>query len=284
LTLREIERRFARARLSYGHGTHDAHGEAVWVHSRVKDKTRLETIVARRIRERIPLAYLLNEAWLDGRRFYVDRRVIVPRSFISELLRDGLSPWQERPVRRALDLCTGSGCLAILLAQTFGKARVEASDLSPDALQVAKLNVRKHRLGRRIRLIRSNLFRSLRGKYDLIVSNPPYVDARTMRKLPPEYDYEPRMSLAAGKDGLVFVREILKRARAHLAPGGLLVCEVGDARRALERAYPKLPFLWPKTSDTGTVFILRRDQLPCAAGARRRRASGKSARRARARR
>jgi ribosomal protein L3 glutamine methyltransferase len=282
LTLREIERRFARARLSYGHGTHDAHGEAVWVHSRVKDKARLEAIVSRRIRERIPLAYLLNEAWLDGRRFYVDRRVIVPRSFISELLRERLRPWLGRPVRRALDLCTGSGCLAVLLATAFPKARIDASDVSRDALDVAKINMRRHRLSRRVRLVRSNLFGSSKlGTYDLIVTNPPYVDARAMRKLPPEYDYEPRLSLAAGRDGLAFIRRILRNAKAHLSPGGLLVCEVGDARRALERAYPRLPFVWPETTDPGVVFVLTREQL---AGARTGAATRARPRRARARR
>jgi len=280
LTLREIERRFARARLSYGHGTHDAHGEAVWVHSRVKDKALLETIVGRRIRERIPLAYLLNEAWLDGRRFHVDRRVIVPRSFVSELLRDRLRPWLERPVRRALDLCTGSGCLAVLVASAFPRARIDASDLSRDALEVARINIRRYRLTRRVRAFRSNLFESLKGRtYDLIVSNPPYVDARTMRRLPPEYHYEPRLALAAGADGLVFVRRILSKAKRHLNPGGLLVCEVGDARRALERAYPRLPFAWPETTDPGTVFVLTREQL---CGARTGAATRTRPRRARA--
>jgi ribosomal protein L3 glutamine methyltransferase len=263
LTLREIERRLRRARLSYGHGTHDARGEAAWLLASVRNPEKRKELLDRRIRERIPLAYLLNEAWLDGRRFYVDRRVIVPRSFISELLRERLRPWLRRPVRRALDLCTGSGCLAVLLASAFPKAHVDASDLSRDALEVAKINVRRHRLTRRVRLVRSNLFRSLENRtYDLIVTNPPYVDARTIRGLPPEYDYEPRLALAAGADGLLFIRRILKNARKHLNPGGLLICEVGDARRALERAYPRLPFSWPETSDPGTVFILERDQLP----------------------
>lgn len=283
MTLREIEHRLRRARLSYGHGTHDARGEAAWLFSSSRSPRKRKELLERRIQERIPLAYLLNEAWLDGRRFYVDRRVIVPRSFISELLCERLRPWLQRPVRWALDLCTGSGCLAVLLASTFPRARIDASDLSRDALEVASINVRRCRLSRRVRLVRSNLFASLKNRtYDLIVTNPPYVDARTMRRLPPEYDYEPRIALAAGADGLDFVRTILSKAARHLNPGGLLVCEVGDGRRALERAYPRLPFLWPETSDPGTLFILRRDQLPGAAGARRRRAFGKSARRARA--
>ncbi|HXR57950.1 MAG TPA: 50S ribosomal protein L3 N(5)-glutamine methyltransferase [Burkholderiales bacterium] len=282
MTLREIERRLRRARLSYGHGTHEARGEATWLFTSVKSPGKRKALLDRRIRERIPLAYLLNEAWLDGRRFYVDRRVIVPRSFISELLRERLRPWLHRPVRRALDLCTGSGCLAVLTAQTFPQARVDASDISRDALEVAGINVRKHRLGRRIRLLRSDLFSSITKTYDLIVTNPPYVDARAMRRLPPEYDYEPRLALAAGADGLDLVRKILSKARQHLNPGGLLVCEVGDAHRALERAYPELPFAWPETSEPGTVFILERDQLPPAA--RRGGATRTPPRRARARR
>ncbi len=262
MTLREIERRLRRARLGYGHGTHDARGEAIWLFTSTQSSGRRAEILNRRIRERIPLAYLLNEAWLDSRRFYVDRRVIVPRSFISELLRERLQPWLRRPVRRALDLCTGSGCLAVLTAQTFPKARVDASDISRDALEVAKINIRKYRLSRRVRTVRSNLFQSLKNRtYDLIVANPPYVDARSMRRLPPEYDYEPRLALAAGADGLALVRRIIARARKHLTPGGLLVCEIGGNRRALERAYPQAEFAWPETSDAGTVFILGREQL-----------------------
>jgi ribosomal protein L3 glutamine methyltransferase len=282
LTLREIERRLRRARLHYGHGTLDARGEAAWLFSSVKNAEKQKAVLERRLRERIPLAYLLSEAWLDGRRFYVDRRVIVPRSFISELLRERLRPWLQRPVRRALDLCTGSGCLAILTAQAFPKARVDASDISRDALEVAKINVGKHRLGARIRLLRSDLFSSIKQTYDLIVTNPPYVDARTMGKLPPEYDYEPRLALAAGRDGLDLIRTILSGAKKHLNPGGLLVCEVGDAHRSLERAYPRLPFTWPETSEPGTVFILSREQL--AVRARKAGATQRFPRQARARR
>jgi len=284
--LRETARRFRDARLHFGHGTANARDEAAWLVGHVLDihpgdvqnhapkavparsTRRISRLADRRIRERVPLAYLLHEAWLDGRRFHVDRRVIVPRSFISELLRERLRPWLRRPVRRALDLCTGSGCLAVLLAQTFPRAHIDATDLSARALQVARINVTAHRLGRRIRLLRSDLFEALdRNRYDLIVTNPPYVDARTMRGLPPEYDYEPPAALAAGTDGLDIVRKILPRARAQLAPGGLLVCEVGDARRALERAYPRLPFIWPQTSEPrGCVFVLEREQLPAAGG------------------
>ncbi len=277
--LRETARAFRAAHLHFGHGTGNARDEAAWLISHVlrvspgdfspdRDVSKIELrnirfLARRRIRERIPLAYLLNEAWLDGRRFYVDRRVIVPRSFISELLRERLRPWLRRPVRRALDLCTGSGCLAVLLAQAFPRARIDATDISEAALQVAGINVARHGLKRRIRLVRSDLFAALKGKrYDLIVTNPPYVDVRTMRKLPPEYDYEPRAALAAGRDGLDLVRGILSGAARHLNPRGLLVCEVGNARRALERAYPRLPFVWPETSESpGCVFVLERQHL-----------------------
>lgn len=280
--LRETARRFRAARLHFGHGTANARDEAAWLVGHVlgihpgdvhlhrdrpvvaRQLLRVRRLAERRVRERIPLAYLLREAWLDGRRFYVNRRVIVPRSFISELLRERLRPWLRRPVRHALDLCTGSGCLAVLLALAFPRTTVDATDVSAAALNVARINVERYELGRRVRLVRSDLFRSLEGeRYDLIVTNPPYVDSRTMRALPPEYGYEPSTALAAGKDGLDFVRKVLPQARSHLASHGLLVCEVGSARRALERAYPRLPFVWPETSDpAGCVFVLERELLP----------------------
>jgi ribosomal protein L3 glutamine methyltransferase len=274
--LRTTARDFSRAKLHYGHGTHSAREEAAWLISSVlgylleeevkaKDQNKIHALAHLRIRERIPLAYLLKEAWLGERSFYVDKRVIVPRSFIAELLRDHLSPWLTREPKRALDLCAGSGCLAVLLALEFPHTRVDAADLSPSALQVTRINIRKHKLGKRVRAVRSDLFGSLHRKYDLIVSNPPYVTTRSMRKLPKEYRHEPSMALAAGSDGLDLVRRILAEAREHLNPGGLLVCEIGGNRRALERAYPRLEFAWPETSDPGTVFILRREQLPARA-------------------
>ena len=276
--LRETARRFSRAGLHYGHGTHNAREEAAWLISSVlgylleqevdpRAQKKIETLVRRRIRERIPVAYLLKEAWLGEHPFYVDRRVIVPRSFIAELLRDRLSPWLQREPRRALDLCTGSGCLAVLLALAFQKARVDGADFSAAALAVARKNVDRYRLGRRIGLVKSDLFTSLGNrKYDLIVSNPPYVTTRAMRKLPDEYRHEPVLALAAGKDGLDLVRRILAEARDHLTPGGLLVCEIGGNREALERACPALEFAWPETSEgPGCVFILEREQLPSAA-------------------
>jgi ribosomal protein L3 glutamine methyltransferase len=262
----DVARRLARARLHYGHGTHNAREEAAWLLSSVKDPRRIEAILERRIRERIPLAYLLKEAWLGEHAFYVDRRVIVPRSFIAELLRDRLRPWLTRDPKRALDLCTGSGCLAVLLALTFENVRVDASDLSSNALAVARKNLNRYALSKRVRLIKSDLFKSLEdSKYDLIVSNPPYVATRSMQMLPKEYRHEPTLALAAGSDGLDLVRRILGEAGRHLNRGGLLVCEIGGSRRALERAYPDLEFAWPETSDPGTVFILQQGQLPARA-------------------
>ena len=209
------------------------------------------------------MAYLLNEAWLGERSFYIDKRAIVPRSFIAELLRGRLSPWLAREPKRALDLCTGSGCLAVLVALEFRKARVDAADLFSAALQVARINIRKHGVGKRVRALRSDLFQSLgKQRYDLIVCNPPSVTARSMRRLPKEYRHEPPLALAAGKDGLDLVRRILAEAKQNLTPDGLLVCEIGGNRNTLERAFPKLEFAWPETSDPGSVFVLQREQLP----------------------
>ena len=279
--LRETAQRFARARLHYGHGTHNAREEAAWLISSVlgylleqnvdsRSQRKIEALAQRRIRERIPVAYLLKEAWLGEHPFYVDRRAVVPRSFIAELLRDKFRPWLRRAPRRLLDLCTGSGCLAVLLALTYESSRVDAADLSPKALEVARINIKRYRVGKRVRAVRSDLFQALgKTRYDLIVSNPPYVTALSMRKLPKEYRHEPAVALAAGKDGLDLVHRILAEAKDRLTPGGLLVCEIGGNRRALERAYPTLEFAWPETSaGTGCVFILEREQLPGASGCR----------------
>lgn len=274
--LRTTARRFSRAGLHYGHGTHNAREEAGWLLSSVlgspldpeaevdfRNERKIQTLIRRRIRERIPLAYLLNEAWLGEHSFYIDKRAIVPRSVIAELLRDRLSPWLAREPKRALDLCTGSGCLALLLALTFRNTRVDAADLSSDALAVAKKNVDRYKMKKRISLVKSDLFNSLGNrKYALIVCNPPYVTARSMRKLPKEYRHEPAMALAAGTDGLDLLRRILGGARKHLKPHGLLICEIGCNRKTLERAFPKIEFTWPETSDPGSVFVLQREQLP----------------------
>jgi len=269
LKLRELilrtEKRLRSARLHYGHGTDNPHDEAAFLVlrglglpfdadlNRAVEGSRVEPLIQKRIRERTPAAYLLNEAWLSGVPFYVDRRVIIPRSHIAELLVTRLGRWQPRPLRRILDLCTGSGCLAILAARAFPLALVDAADLSAAALAVARRNVSRHGLEKRIELVRSDLFSSLGEKrYDLIITNPPYVTSAAMRRLPAEYRHEPGLALAAGRNGLDVVARILASARQHLAKNGLLVCEVGDGRKAVERAFPRLPFVWVKDE----VFIL----------------------------
>ena len=272
-------RRLRKARLHYGHGTSSARDEAAFLVLRGlklefdvpadrpvsrRELSRIERLLQRRIRERVPVAYLLNEAWLADQPFYVDRRVIIPRSHIAELLQERMRPWLRRPVRRVLDLCTGSGCLAVLAAQSFPRARVDASDLSQGALAVAGRNLAKHRLRSRVRLVKSDLMSGLgKRRYDLIVCNPPYVNARSMRDLPREYLHEPRMALAGGMDGLDLVRSILQQAGEHLAPQGLLVCEIGTGRKALERAFPRVAFAWPQTAaGSDQVFLLQREDLP----------------------
>lgn len=282
--LRYVERRFREARLSFGHGTNSARDESAWLlthvlelpherlaHSLARELTPAERstvlrLVERRVESRKPLAYLIREAWLGEQRFYVDQRAIVPRSFIAELLRDALRPWIARParVRKVLDLCTGSGCLAILAALAFPAAKVKATDISRAALQVARRNVREYRLGRRIRLARADLFEGLpQERYDLILANPPYVAARGMRTLPREYAHEPRIALAGGPDGLRYVHRILRGASGFLRAKGLLVVEIGHNRRSLERAYPQTPFSWPETSaGDRLVFVLEREDLP----------------------
>jgi ribosomal protein L3 glutamine methyltransferase len=274
--------RLEKAGVSYGHGTTNAVDEAAWlvlhalglpVHDlnahldEGVDESRARAareLVARRIRMRKPAAYLLNEAWLGEHRFYVDERVIVPRSYIAEWRRKkGEGGRQKEEPGRILDLCTGSGCLAILAALAHPAAKVDAADLSPNALDVARRNVDDYGLATRIRLVESDLFSALRGRsYDLILSNPPYVKASSMRALPAEYRKEPALALASGDDGLDHTKRILAQAKRHLRPGGMLVVEIGRNRKALEKAYPRLPFLWPATSGgRGYVFTLRREDL-----------------------
>ena len=280
--IRRTATRFGAAHLTYGHGTRNAREEAAWIvlhacgilfedldaHATRElspaQTRRVEKLAERRIRERIPAAYLTHEAWLGDFRFYVDRRVIVPRSFIAELLPDGLAPFLERPVRSVLDMCTGSGCLAVLLAHAYPGTKVDGVDLSAGALAVARRNVADYRLASRIRLLQSNLFDAIPARrYDLIVSNPPYVNAAGMARLPDEYRSEPRMALAGGDDGLALVHRILEASRRHLRPRGTLVCEIGHNRKALERAYPRVPFTWLDTSaGDGFVFLLEKEQLP----------------------
>lgn len=276
-------RRFRQAGLAFGHGTTSARDEAAWLVLYAlnlspdaaaagagrpvgpRGARRALALFERRVRSRKPAAYLTGEAWLGDFRFRVDERVVVPRSHIAGQLRENLAPWVagRRAIRTALDLCTGSGCLAVLLAHSFPRAQIDATDISSAALALARANVRDYRLGRRIRLLRSDLFSALRGKrYDLIVSNPPYVTTAAMRRLPREYRHEPRRALAGGRDGLDVVRRILSDAAAHLNPGGVLVVEVGAARRRLERAFPRVPFTWPETAAGDSVFVLGCEQLP----------------------
>ena len=287
-TLRDLLRfavsRFNAAGLCFGHGADNAWDEAVYLllHSLHLPRDRLEPflearltsaeragvlrIIQRRIDERLPAAYLTHEAWLGEYRFYVDQRVIVPRSFIAELLREQLAPWLDDAdaVTSVLDLCTGSGCLAILAAHSFPAASIDAVDLSPDALAVARRNVADYDLAARIRLVEGNLFAAVKSqRYDLIISNPPYVNAAAMATLPDEYRHEPELALASGDDGLDLTRAILAAARRHLKPHGLLVVEIGHNREALETAFPATPFTWLDTSAGDQyVFLLHRDELP----------------------
>lgn len=286
-TVRDLLRftvsRFNEARLFFGHGSTSAYDEAAYLilHTLHLPLDRLDPfldarlttaeleqvlgVIRRRATEKIPAAYLTREAWLGDFSFYVDERVIVPRSFIAELLREQLSPWIEEPddIHSALDLCTGSGCLAILLAHVFQNATIDATDISPEALQVAQKNVSDYNLEHKVSLIRSDLFSGLQGcRYDLIVSNPPYVNAESMAALPEEYRHEPSSALAAGEDGLDAIRAILHGAPNHLTQNGLLIVEVGHNREALERAFPQIPFTWLETSAGDEfVFLLGLDQL-----------------------
>ena len=281
--MQEGTRRFRAARLAYGHGTLNPRDEAAYLTLHAlklpldtparafartvngREAQRARILFNRRIRSRKPSAYLTKEAWLGDLRFFVDERVIVPRSHIADLLRENLAPWisARDNVSAALDLCTGSGCLAVLLARSFPRARVDAADVSLAALAVARINVRQYRLGKRIRLVGSDLFSALSGKrYDLIVCNPPYVTAAAMKRLPREHRHEPRMALAGGPDGLDLVRTILQRAAGHLHPGGLLVMEVGSGRLRVEHAFPRIEFTWPDVPGGGDVLVVRREQLP----------------------
>jgi ribosomal protein L3 glutamine methyltransferase len=287
ITLRDWLRlavsRFNAAGLVYGHGTATALDEAAflilhtlhlpvdqlepWMDCRLimSERQALQQIIEKRIATRKPAPYLTNRAWIQGHSFYVDERVIVPRSYIGELLAgdlEGIAP-EPASVRSVLDLCTGSGCLAILAALRFEDARVDASEISGDALAVAETNVLDYRLDDRIELIRSDLFAGLGDRrYDLILSNPPYVDAAAVASFPPEYAAEPKLAHAGGADGLDLVRRILAEAHDHLTPNGALVVEIGRGRELLQSEFPNLPFLWLVTVESaGEVFVLTRSDL-----------------------
>ena len=275
--------RFGEAKLHFGHGSNEAYDEAAYLllHALHLPLDRLEPFLdakltqaeratlaqlfTRRIDERVPAAYLTREAWLGDFRFYVDERVLIPRSFIAELMPGGLLPYvgADTGVQTALDMCTGSGCLAILLAHAYPEADVDAVDISSAALAVAQRNVSDYTLADRINLIRSDLFANLPEKtYDLIISNPPYVTAMAMEELPNEYRHEPALALAGGDDGLDAVREIVRHAPRFLNPGGTLVVEVGHNRAAAELAFPRLPLVWLPTADTeDCVFVVKREEI-----------------------
>ena len=291
--LRHAVSRFNKAGLFFGHGNANAWDEAVhlvlhrlhlpldklepFLDARLlpSEKSAVLELISRRVDERMPAPYLTGEAWLGDYRFKVDSRVIVPRSFIAELLLERLAPWIAAPddVARVLDLCTGSGCLAIIAADAFPNARVDAVDVSRDALDVARINVEHYGLGDRVGLIESDLFANVSGqRYDLIVTNPPYVNDRSMNLLPDEYRREPRIALAGGPDGLDLVRRILEAAPRMLAADGLLVVEVGHERAHVEAAFPRLPITWLSTSGgDDAVFAARTADLVPAPAARRKR-------------
>ena len=265
----------------FGHGTQTAFDEAAWlvmwrlglplddldgVAERVvsaEQASQVSALVEERIRTRQPAAYLTREAWLQGVPFYVDERVIIPRSFIAELLADGsIDPWLSEDTRRVLDLCTGNGSLAVLTAMTYPDVQVDAADISPDALAVARINVDRHALSDRINLIESDGLAACPGPYDLIVCNPPYVNAASMAALPAEFRAEPALALAGGEDGMDFIRALFHDAVQHMSENAVLVLEIGNERENFERAFPALTPLWFETSaGSDQVLLLTRQEL-----------------------
>jgi ribosomal protein L3 glutamine methyltransferase len=282
--LRYSVSRLEESGVFFGHGTDNAYDESVWLvmsalhlpldtldnflDARItkEEAKHLAHLIERRVTERVPTAYLLREAWLKGFKFYVDERVIVPRSFIAELLEDSLTPWIEYPemVESAADICTGSGCLGVLLAHAFPNASVDVVDISPDAIAVANINIKNYALEDQITAVQSDMFSRLKGKkYDLIISNPPYVDAPAMSALPQEYRNEPQIALGSGVAGLDHTHILLKEAKKYLNDDGILVVEIGHNRDALLDAYPELPFTWLDVeSGNEFVFLLTKEQLP----------------------
>ncbi|MGT2428302.1 50S ribosomal protein L3 N(5)-glutamine methyltransferase [Cupriavidus basilensis] len=288
-TVRDLLRlavsRFTQAKLSFGHGSANAYDEAAYLvlHTLHLPLDTLDpfldarllpeeveavlNVIERRVAERVPAAYITNEAFMHGLRFYVDSRVIVPRSFIGELLQEGLEPWvgDSAEIGPVLELCTGSGCLPIIAAHVWPKARIDAVDISPDALAVARRNVADYKMEDRISLYEGDLYAPLPAgaKYDVILTNPPYVNETSMQALPAEYQAEPRIALAGGDDGMDVVRRIIAGAKAHLNPGGALVVEIGNEHANVEAAFPDLEIVWlPVSAGEEQVFLLTYEALP----------------------
>ncbi len=281
--LRYAVSQFEASDIFYGHGTDNAYDEAVWLvmsalhlpmdtlnnffDARITnvERSKLSQLLEQRISSHTPTAYLVKEAWLQGLKFFVDERVLVPRSFIAELLNDDLSPWIEYPelVESAADICTGSGCLGIMLASAFPNAAVDVVDISTDALDVANINIANYGLEDQITAIQSNMFTALKGrKYDVIISNPPYVDAPSMAELPAEYRNEPQIALGSGNDGLDHTHTLLREAGHYLNENGILIVEIGHNRDALQAAYPNIAFNWLEVSSGNEfVFLLTKAQL-----------------------
>ena len=279
--LRYASSQFSASPVFFGHGTDNVWDEAVQLvmrslHLPLENNTvfldaRLtrserELIlerIRRRVSERVPLAYLLGEAWFMGMPFHVDERVLVPRSPIGELIENGFQPWLgDKTVDRILDLCTGSGCIGIGAASVFTEAEVDLSDISADALAVAESNIELHGVRDRVRTVQSDVFDAINGRYDVIVSNPPYVDAGDLAGMPEEYRHEPELGLAAGQDGLDIAHRIIAGAAEHLTPGGLLIVEVGNSWVALDEAYPDLPITWLDFENGGDgVFVVAEQDL-----------------------
>ncbi|EJM95365.1 50S ribosomal protein L3 N(5)-glutamine methyltransferase [Herbaspirillum sp. YR522] len=284
--LRYAVTRFNTEQLFFGHGSSNALDEAAYLilhtlklpldqldpfmDARLLDDeiAAVMAVIERRSKDRVPAAYITNEAWLGAYRFYVDERVIVPRSFIAELIPHHFAPWIDDPdtILDALDLCTGSACLPVLLADAFPQARIDAVDISADALQVARRNVDGYQLQERITLVESDLYTQLEPRrYDLIISNPPYVNSGSMAKLPAEYLREPQLALAGGEDGMDLVRKIVAGAAERLTPQGILVVEIGNERAFAEAAFPELELTWLTTSaGDDMVFLLTAEQLQLA--------------------
>lgn len=284
--LRFTVSRFEEVGIFFGHGTDNAYDEAVWLimsalhlpHDTLNnfldavitesERKHLAHLIERRITERVPTAYLVREAWLRGYKFYVDERVIVPRSFIAELLENSFAPWIEYPemVQSAADICTGSGCLGVLLADAFPDAEIDVVDISPDAIAVSNINIANYGLQDRVHAVQSDMFAALKGKtYDLIISNPPYVDAPSMATLPQEYRNEPQLALGSGHAGLDHTHTLLRDAPEHLNEGGLLIVEIGHNRDALLEVYPELAFTWLEVeSGNEFVFLISREDLLAA--------------------